>query len=425
MKTFDYGRGISACFIENHRFKSRLITVRFLLPLLRNTATENDMAAELISSCSRKFPEPELLERELKRLCGAQISASSEKLGDNQLITIYLRAISDEFGIDGDLPFSGALDILYELLFAPKMKDGSFYLDDALRVSRIQKEKLCSELNDKRIYAKGRMENIMFGDEGFGLSASGNMDSALGANSETLSAAYKRLIEEAAIRITVTAPEYPKEKIERILNAFPKTERYEFKASKEIAESEVKNVTERMNITQGKLVMGFSVSPIGSDRETAAVAVMGDIFGGGTYSRLFSVVREKMSLCYYCSARAYRIKGLMEVESGVNDENAEKARDAILSQLEEIKQGNFDDEILESSKLSICESLNSSADKIATEDNWYGLRMYQELPLSPAEFSELIKKVSREDVIKCANSARLSAVYFLLGEEKAYEKNQR
>ena len=108
----------------------------------------------------------------------------------------------------------------------------------------------------------------------------------------------------------------------------------------------------------------------------------------------------------------------MEVESGVNDENAEKAKLAIIEQLEELKKGNFEDETLRSSILSICESLNSSADKIATEDGWYGSRMQEELPLSPKEFGEIIKTVSREDVINAAKGVRHIATYLLKGEDE-------
>ena len=67
MQVFSNKEGISACFIKNNRFKSRLLSVRFMLPLKKETATENAMAAELISSCSKKYPEPSILEKELKR----------------------------------------------------------------------------------------------------------------------------------------------------------------------------------------------------------------------------------------------------------------------------------------------------------------------------------------------------------------------
>ncbi len=418
MQVIKINDGVSACFIENKRFKSRLMSVRFMLPLEAETVTENAMAAELISGCSKAYPEPERLERELKRLYGAEISVGFEKNGDNQVITFFARSISDDFGID-DKPFSRIIEILFGIIFEPKIENNAFSVSDVERTKRIWKEKIGSRLNDKRIFAKERLEEVIFSKEGYGISPYGYKNKIDEASAESLYKAYLRLINEAKIRITITAPERPDEAINKFLQAFKNTERHSF-ISQEIAENrEVKTEIERMNITQGKLTMGFKLPIKGGDRETAAITVLGDIFGGGPYSKLFSVVREKMSLCYYCSARTYRIKGLMEVESGVNDENAEKAKEAILEQLEDIKRGNFEDETLKSSILSICESLNSSADKISTEDIWYGSRMFDESPLSPKEFAELIKTVTREDVINLAKGVKLLAVYLLMGEEKA------
>ncbi len=417
MQVFSNKEGVSACFIRNNRFKSRLLSIRFMLPLKKETATENAMAAELISSCSEKYPEPSVLEKELKRLYGADISSAVEKIGDNQVITIYARSISDELGID-DMPFSCLLNIFYSMLSKPKTVGESFRESDTERIKRIWKEKLASRENEKRIFAKERMEALLFEGEAYGNSPYGSLDVVENATPESLYRAFHRLMDESAVRITLTAPEYSEEKINDFLSLFKGGKRHKFQCA-EIKENREKiEKTEKMNITQGKLVLGFRLPIMGSDRETAAIAVMGDIFGGGTYSKLFSVVREKMSLCYYCSARTYRRKGLMEVESGVNDENAEKAKLAILEQLEELQKGNFEDETLNSSILSICESLNSSADKISTEDGWYGSRMHEELPLSPKQFAELIKEVSREDVINAAKGVRHIATYLLKGEDK-------
>ena len=71
----------------------------------------------------------------------------------------------------------------------------------------------------------------------------------------------------------------------------------------------------------------------------AAIKVMCAIFGSGTFSKLFMNVREKMSLCYYCSASLVNHKGLIVVQSGVETENALKALDAIRNELNEVRKG--------------------------------------------------------------------------------------
>lgn len=51
---------------------------------------------------------------------------------------------------------------------------------------------------------------------------------------------------------------------------------------------------------------------------------MTDVFGGGPYSRLFMNVREKLSLCYYCSARLIRGKGIIVIQSGIEKKTGKR-----------------------------------------------------------------------------------------------------
>ena len=96
-----------------------------------------------------------------------------------------------------------------------------------------------------------------------------------------------------------------------------------------------------MDIAQGKLCLGFSSDIYGDDETAASLTVMCDIFGGGPYSKLFNNVREKMSLCYYCSASPVKVKGLITVASGVEAANAEKAQAEILNQLDAMSAANL------------------------------------------------------------------------------------
>ena len=179
----------------------------------------------------------------------------------------------------------------------------------------------------------------------------------------------------------------------------------------------VNTVFEKMDVKQGKIVMGFSTDMYGDDDVSLPLMVMCDIFGGGPYSRLFTNVREKMSLCYYCAARSIRFKGLLMVDSGVEVENADKAIDEILNQLEIMKKGEFSDSEFESSIKSICDSLNTYYDSQGALDLWYALKICNENIYSPQDIIEKIKQITREDVIYAARGVNLHTVYKLLPRE--------
>ena len=172
---------------------------------------------------------------------------------------------------------------------------------------------------------------------------------------------------------------------------------------------------EQEAVKQGKLVMGFSCDMYGDDDLSLPLMVMCDIFGGGPYSRLFTNVREKMSLCYYCAASSVRYKGLLTVDSGVEVENADKAIDEILNQLEIMKKGEFSDTEFESSIKSICDALNTYYDSQNSLDLWFALKVNN--GNSPQDIIEKIKQITKEDVIYAANGVNLHTIYKLLPRE--------
>ena len=173
-----------------------------------------------------------------------------------------------------------------------------------------------------------------------------------------------------------------------------------------------------MSVSQGKLVMGFSLGEVKAERDTAATTVMADIFGGGPYSRLFTNVREKMSLCYYCACQAVKNKGFMLVDSGVEAENSEKAKKEILNQLEIMKKGEFTDDEFSASIIGICDSVKSLEDSLSTLNAFYTSRAFDSSVSSPSELTKLIKQVTREDVVKAANNVTPLVTYMLLPEDK-------
>ncbi len=144
-----------------------------------------------------------------------------------------------------------------------------------------------------------------------------------------------------------------------------------------------------------------------------------DVFGGGPYSRLFTKVREEMSLCYYCSARYNRQKSFIIVQCGCEEENMEKAVSQILRQLDEIKNGNFDYEF-KSSKISLTDAINSVYDAPESLENWYLSQITDDEFKAPGESAARNNAVTKEQIIECADLVTLDTIYRLVstGEDE-------
>lgn len=414
--------GVEGLFVKNNRFNTTLISCNFYLPLKRETVAEYALLPFVLSSCSKKYPDFSRLNYKLDRLYGARLNASCEKYGDYQLLRITISVINDRFTLDSESLVKQATEMLLGLIFEPNVENGSFMEADVSREKRKAIEHIKGEFNEKRIYAKKRLIEEMYKNKPYGLSKCGTIADVKKIDGASLFNAWQTMLKSSFVRFQVIGSATPQGLFEEISDKFAQIERENIPDCKisEATEniSKPKTVTEKTDITQGKLVMGFSSDVYGNDDESLPLMVASDIFGGGPYSKLFSNVREKMSLCYYCSASSVRQKGLLTVESGVETDNADKAEKEILNQLESLKKGDFTDFEFESSIKSLTDSLKSYTDSQNSLDMWYALKVNNDNIYSPADIAEKIKQITKEDIIKTANGINLHTVYKLLSNEE-------
>lgn len=419
-KLLNLADGVEGLFVKNDRFNTTLISYNFYLPLKKETVASYALLPFILTSCGKDYPDFSKLNLKLAKLYGARLNASAEKYGDYQLLKMTISVINDRFSLDGESLVKSASLLLLNLIFSPNTEDGAFLTEDLEREKRKAIEHIKGEISEKRIYAKKRLIEEMYENSPYGIPKCGTVEDVEAITEKSLYNAWERMLQTAFVRVQVVGSAVPTGLFEDITERFSVTERKNITDCKISEPTEkrntVKRVTDNMDVTQGKLCLGFSAEMCGNDDTTLPLMVMTDIFGGGPYSRLFSNVREKMSLCYYCSASAVRQKGLITVESGIETENALKAEKEILNQLEAVKKGEFSDFEFQSSIKSISDSLNSYNDSQNSIDLWYAIKVNNNSVYSPEDIAEKLKNITREDVVNTANGVTLNTVYKLLPE---------
>ena len=153
----------------------------------------------------------------------------------------------------------------------------------------------------------------------------------------------KKLLKTAKIEIYYVGSEENTNAENAIFEAFSRIERIP-SAVKYYSHSPLKQsicrTEERLDVNQCKMVLAFK----GKSDDFDAVRLMNTIFGATPFSKLFINVREKQSLCYYCTSQYNRFKKTLMVDCGIEEENIEKTEKEIIKQLEDIKNGEFSDE---------------------------------------------------------------------------------
>ena len=183
-------------------------------------------------------------------------------------------------------------------------------------------------------------------------------------------------------------------------------------------EDEPRIYTETLDVTQGRLVIGFRLGECMEDPDKASLSMFNTIFGAGVTSKLFTNVREKMQLCYYASSFADSHKGLLIASAGIDFDKYDLAKDEILHQLDEIRNGNITDDEMETARKGICSDLSSMQDSQGTMESYTIGNVLDGWNVTPEEYIELVKAVTKEDVIAIAQSTVCDMIYFLRGEEK-------
>lgn len=421
MHTEKLCKGVNFCSYQTAKFKSAQLSFSFITPLAK-TAAEDSLIIHLLARTCAQFPTVSQMNRKLASLYGAAISPSVSKMGESLVLTLNLTAVDDRFALENEEICKECTELLCSCIFRPNVTPDGFDSEDVEREKRLLKELIESEKDEKRIYAFNRMIEEMCKNESYGLSKYGEVSRIDALTPKEIFERWLKLIVNAPIQINYVGSADPESIKNTVLPYFEQIQRkavWPIKTDFIVDAYETQTVTEKQKLNQGKLVIGFR-SGMSYDRDNyAAVRLMTMIFGGGTFSKLFTNVREKQSLCYYCSARLYAEKGIIAVESGVETENAQKALDAIRNELDEIRKGNFTEETLNNAKLSFADSLKSVYDSCVGINSWLLSYTVNSVFYTPQELSDMIWQVSREEIIVAASMVSEDTVYILQAEKEA------
>lgn len=142
------------------------------------------------------------------------------------------------------------------------------------------------------------------------------------------------------------------------------------------------------------------------------------VFGGTTSSRLFRNVREKLSLCYYATSQCFRLKGVMAVSSGIDNENKSVAQAEMLHQLDDLQQNGPTESELETARRSILTGLHAMADSPMSLEAFWLDQAVAGLDWPPETLAERIAQASAAEVTEAARCIVPDTTFFLRGTAK-------
>lgn len=412
--------GVNFTCVHDNRFKTNRISVTMFLPLNSEDASKNAILPFILSRSCKDYPDFIKLNEKLSELYGATIIPSVNKIGDFQALTISITGIDDKYSLDNKCISKELIKLLCSIIFNPNLVNNKFNEEDVNQEKRQLIELIDSEFNDKKAYSKLRCEELMCSNEKYGINRYGTRKQVTNLTNDDIFKAWNNAIKTAQIEIIVIGNLDYNNTFKIFENEILKLNRnfsQSYKTEIIKGSENVKKYTDKMEVAQCKLVMGFRTGVAIPDNDTINMKIMTALFGGTPHSKLFLNVREKMSLCYYCTAKYDMNKGIIIVECGVEKNNIDKAKNEILNQLESIKSGNFDESEITATKLSVENTFKSLSDNHFSLENFYISQTFGKEITTPKQQAKMVRNVTKDDIIKAANKVILDTVYILENEK--------
>ena len=408
--------GVYLNYIRAAKFKTGSLSVQLITPLDEETAAQGALLPAVLRRGTMRCPDLRALSTALDLLYGAAVAYTVRKKGENQCLGFVASFIDEAYIPAGEKLLEPMCDLLGELLLDPVTKNGRFVPEYVESEKTNLTDAVRGIINDKRDYADMRLLQEMCAQERYGVDKLGTVERVRRITGQTLYAFYRGLLAASRVELFYCGSA-EKARVENALRrAFAALPRGEIVApvyaAHRDAPAQPRYVTEKLDVTQGKLSLGFRVT---SD-DAPATMLANLIFGGYSNSKLFLNVREKLSLCYYASSGYHRSKGIITVSSGIEFANYQTAFDEILAQLKAVRDGDFEPWELDGARECLISSIRSREDSAGRmEENVIGQAATYQWE-SGDELIDALRAVTPERVAAAARTAVLDTVYFLTGE---------
>lgn len=413
----ELGNGIGFTTVIDGKFKTSSLSVYFITELNENTDALNTLGTGVLTMSSSRYKSYGELCEKLSSLYGAGLGSVARKKGDAQILGMKASWLGNRYAIDGEDIRGEMLELIRDCLFSPNAENGQFDQASFALVKKDLLDRISSELNNKRGYAVSQASKTAFRGEPAENTGYGSRESAIAADSAAAYKAYQELLRTAQVEIYYVTPEEDDSFAQMFRESFGNIEREPKKVSimnHSPLKAEPETKSEEFDVNQCKTVMVFKTD---SD-DIYALKMLSVIYGETPFSKLFLNVREKLSLCYYCTSRSLAAKGAFIVDSGVERDKIETAQNEILAQLEEIKQGNITDEEMESSLLALNNAVLQVGDTPSSYISWFFECFCDGRTLTPEEHYREFCNITKERIIEAAKSLRLDTVYLMLNKEE-------
>ncbi len=416
-----YGDSVKLGIIDTKKFKTDYFALCYNIPMTKRNISLASLLALVISRGTAYHKNISDINKHLVSLYDADVSAFVSKTAVGLTFRISASMLDSVYAVDGCDIFGGTLDFIKEMLFSPLVENGSLNAEYTASEKKRAIDRIKAEINNKDRYALRRANEIAYVGTPLAFSENGSEDEIEAATPKEIYEMLCYITEECPVLAAFSGnlTEAKADRMDKFLSFIASISRAKLGAFEPITlpvSDKPIDFTEQVYAKQGRMVLNYSI-PKCSQTDVAPM-MFDEIFGASPISRLFMNVREKLSLCYYCSSSCILPLGRVIVRSGLDTDNRDKAVKEIERQIESLSNPeNISDEELEAAKLSRISVYKSLSDSGMRYAEWYISRLLMGTPSDVEEIIASVNATTKEDIARVAKGMKLQLSYFLEGNE--------
>lgn len=407
---------VELTYLPAKKFKTGLLSYQFSLPLTGQSASYNALIPAVLYRGCGALPDMASISARLDHLYGAYMDYTVRKKGEVQCVGFVSRFVDDQYTLEHEALLEPVATLMGDLICDPVLDNGAFLEAYVQGEQQNLLDTIAGIINDKRSYADVRLLQELCVGEAYAVSRYGTKEGVEVLEANGLYQTYRDLISTAKLEVMYcgSAPlARVQAAVASSLANLPRTQvnTHPIPTALHTMTGEAKIITEALDVTQGKLGMGF----ICKQNDPMALLLGNNMFGGSSNSKLFMNVREKLSLCYYASSTYHRDKGIITVSSGIEFDKFEAAHSEIQAQLQAVAKGDIADWEWEGARSAVKTAYTALEDSQMSLENFYLSQAISLRRETPAELIDQMLGVSREQVAQAMSQVALDTTYFLKG----------
>lgn len=417
--------------LKTDKFKSSVMSFSITLPITKKYYAHNLILSHILRRGTKSYPSTALLNKKLDELYGSCIEAKSQRIGENLSLSISAEILDNKYIPDKTDVLYEVIKIAAELILSPAFLESDFNLSFFEQEKKIICKSIDAEINNTSLYSAKRCSEII--NEKIEVPTSQELKEIISnATFEELIEYREYLINHAPINVFYIGSQDECSVKEKILSAFspyPCKQASTLIFPKPITRESALELSTQMPVSQGKLTLGFSLGICADPNDDTyySAIMLNEVLGGSASSKLFLNVREKLSLCYYCSSSYSIYSGALLISSGFEVKNYAIAKKAIFEQIDDIKQGKISDAELLAAKRTLSNACRQLYDNPFELQVFLGNRALVGITDGVEAFISKFMSVTKENIVAVAQNIKFEASYFIEGtvvsesEEEQYE----